>query len=52
MSYLFVSSHGASINYDANYIVVNYGKQSVRHIPVETLEAIYIFSSVQITPNV
>lgn len=49
MSYLFVSSHGASINYDANYIVVNYGKQSVRHIPVETLEAIYIFSSVQIT---
>lgn len=49
MSYLFVNSHGASINYDANYIVAAYGEQSVRKIPVENLEAIYIFSSVQIT---
>lgn len=49
MSYLFVNSNGAHINYDANYVVVRYGEEAIRRIPVENLEAIYIFTSVQIT---
>lgn len=49
MSYLFVNSNGAYINYDANYVVVKYGEDSIRKIPVENLEAIYIFTSAQIT---
>ena len=49
MSYLFVNAHGASINYDSNYVVVKYGQESERKIPVENLEAIYIFTSAQIT---
>ncbi len=49
MSYLFVNANGAYVNYDANYVVVKYGEDSSKKIPVENLEAIYIFTSAQIT---
>lgn len=49
MSYLFVDDDGASINYDSNYMVVKNKDGMVRKLPVETVDAIYLFSSVQIT---
>ncbi len=49
MSYLFVNENGAVINYQENYVVVKYRDDMLRKIPVENLEAIYLFTSVQIT---
>ena len=49
MSFLFVNERGAKINYDGNYVVVNYNEELRRKIPVESLEAIYLFTTVQIT---
>lgn len=49
MSYLFVNEKGAVIHFNENCVVVKYGEDSLRKIPVESLEAIYIFSNAQIT---
>lgn len=49
MSYLFVNENGASISYQENYVVVRYHDESIKKIPVESLEAIYLFTNVQIT---
>lgn len=49
MSYLFVDDDGAHINYESNYIIVKSKDGMIRKLPVETVEAIYLFSSVQVT---
>lgn len=49
MSYLFVNERGANINYQENYVVVTYHDGMLRKIPVESLDAIYLFSYVQVT---
>ena len=49
MSYLFVDDGGAYIGYEGNYMTVRNRDGMVRKIPVETVEAIYLFSSVQVT---
>lgn len=49
MSYLFINENGASINYKENYIVVKYSEELLKKIPIESLDAIYVFSSVQVT---
>ncbi|MCD8123869.1 MAG: CRISPR-associated endonuclease Cas1 [Lachnospiraceae bacterium] len=49
MSYLFVDTRGACVHYEANRVIVKQGETSARSIPVENLEAIYIFTSAQVT---
>lgn len=49
MSFLFVDDHGATIKIDGNSLVVQKKDDTVRKIPIETIDEIYIFNSVQIT---
>lgn len=49
MSYLFVNDKGAEIHLNANYVEVKLKNNGVRRIPIENLEAIYMFDYVQIT---
>ena len=49
MSYLFVNEKGATIHFEENYVVVKYSEEVLKKIPVESLEAIYLFSAVQMT---
>lgn len=49
MSFLFVDENGANINLDSNRVIVKYKNDMVKSLPIENLEAIYLFSSVQIT---
>lgn len=49
ISYLFVNEKGAQIFYEDNSVQVKYKDGMLKRIPVETLEAIYMFNYVQIT---
>ena len=49
MSYLFVNERGANISFQENYVTVTYHDGMLRKIPVESLDAIYLFSYVQVT---
>lgn len=49
MSYLFVNERGANISFQENYVMVTYHDGMLRKIPIESLDAIYLFSYVQVT---
>lgn len=49
MCYLFVNENGAKINCRENYVAVSLHEEVMKKIPIENLEAIYLFSTVQIT---
>ena len=49
ISYLFVDDDGAYIGYEGNYVTVKHKSGMLTKVPVETVEAIYLFSSVQVT---
>ncbi len=49
MSYLFVNEKGAVISLADNTIKVTYRDGLIKTIPIETLDAIYIFTYAQIT---
>lgn len=49
MSYLFVDDDGAYISCEGNYMTVKSKDGMLRKVPIETVEAVYLFSSVQVT---
>lgn len=49
LSYVFVDDDGAYIGCEGNYITVKNRDGMIRKVPIETVEAIYLFSSVQVT---
>lgn len=49
MGFLFIEEYGSSVHFDENYIVVICHQEILRKVPIETIEAIYLISSVQVT---
>ena len=49
MSYVFVDDDGAYIGCEGNCITIKKRDGEIRRVPIETVEAIYLFSSVQMT---
>lgn len=44
-----MSENGASVHFEKNYITVKLEQRVLTKVPIENLEAVYIFSSVQVT---